>query len=163
MQTCRGLKVAAETGVRRSTNTASSRPLNVQRLCQARSSLLVHKRTPVNLRKQYACKVTAKQSSDNGAQLVPAQRAAVSDKEGPSEDFKVIWGRLWKVGAHECATYLHKLQLVHAGAQLTLPYWTKSEDASKARWKLAGVVLLTLGTTGVRCGALIAQSLACLC
>lgn len=34
--------------------------------------------------------------------------------------------------------------------QLTLPYWTKSEDATKARWKLAGVVLLTLGTTGVR-------------
>ena len=34
--------------------------------------------------------------------------------------------------------------------QLTLPYWTKSEDATKAKWKLAGVVLLTLGTTGVR-------------
>lgn len=34
--------------------------------------------------------------------------------------------------------------------QLGLPYW-KSEDAGgKARWKLAGVFALTLGTTGVR-------------
>ncbi|KAL3130496.1 hypothetical protein ABBQ38_008313 [Trebouxia sp. C0009 RCD-2024] len=67
-------------------------------------------------------------SSGNGAQLVPAKRGVVSEKEGPSTDFKVIWSRLWK---------------------LTLPYWTKSQDAGKARWKLAGVVLLTLGTTGV--------------
>ena len=36
-------------------------------------------------------------SSGNGAQLVPAKRAVVSEKEGPSTDFKVIWSRLWKV------------------------------------------------------------------
>lgn len=42
-----------------------------------------------------ACLVKA--SSDSGAQLVPAKRAAVSEKEGPSTDFKVILGRLWKV------------------------------------------------------------------
>ena len=36
-------------------------------------------------------------SSGNGAQLVPAKRVVVSEKEGPSTDFKVIWSRLWKV------------------------------------------------------------------
>jgi hypothetical protein len=35
--------------------------------------------------------------------------------------------------------------------QLVLPYWMESEDRSSARWKLAGVFALTLGTTGVRC------------
>lgn len=32
-----------------------------------------------------------------------------------------------------------------------LPYWTESDERSSARWKLAGVFALTLGTTGVRC------------
>jgi hypothetical protein len=36
--------------------------------------------------------------------------------------------------------------------QLALPYWMESEERNSARWKLAGVVALTLGTTGVRCG-----------
>jgi hypothetical protein len=36
-------------------------------------------------------------------------------------------------------------------AQLALPYW---QENTSARWKLAGVVGLTLATTGVRCGAL---------
>ena len=34
--------------------------------------------------------------------------------------------------------------------QLGLPYWTSEEEGVKARWKLAGVAALTLGTTGVR-------------
>lgn len=34
--------------------------------------------------------------------------------------------------------------------QLVLPYWTISEKAREARWRLAGVVALTLATTGVR-------------
>lgn len=42
-----------------------------------------------------ACLVKA--NSDSGTQLVPAKRAVVSEKEGPSTDFKVIWGRLSKV------------------------------------------------------------------
>ena len=44
-----------------------------------------------------ACLVKA--GSDKGAQLVPAKRAVVSEKEGPSTDFKVIWSRLWKVAS----------------------------------------------------------------
>lgn len=32
---------------------------------------------------------------------------------------------------------------------MALPYWTTSEHAVEARWKLAGVVGLTLATTGV--------------
>lgn len=34
--------------------------------------------------------------------------------------------------------------------QLALPYWLESDERVSARWKLAGVVALTLGTTGVR-------------
>jgi ABC-type uncharacterized transport system fused permease/ATPase subunit len=35
--------------------------------------------------------------------------------------------------------------------QLTMPYWQDTETNNGARMKLAGVVALTLGTTGVRC------------
>ncbi len=100
-----------------------------------------------------ACVIYAKTASTNGAQLVPAKRAAVSEKEGPSTDFKVIWSRLWKVCSNQSQRLLKmhtQLIQVLMNLQLTLPYWTKSEDATKAKWKLAGVVLLTLGTTGVR-------------
>ena len=34
--------------------------------------------------------------------------------------------------------------------QLGGPYWSDPEEGGKARWQLAGVVALTLGTTGVR-------------
>ena len=34
--------------------------------------------------------------------------------------------------------------------QLLWPYWTESDERVRARWKLAGVFALTLGTTGVR-------------
>lgn len=34
--------------------------------------------------------------------------------------------------------------------QLGLPYWSAEGVGRKARWKLAGVFALTLGTTGVR-------------
>lgn len=36
-----------------------------------------------------------------------------------------------------------------APPQLALPYWTESDERVSARWKLAGVFALTLGTTGV--------------
>ncbi|KAG2501210.1 hypothetical protein HYH03_001023 [Edaphochlamys debaryana] len=49
----------------------------------------------------------------------------VAKADGPSTDLRVIADRLWKLG---------------------LPFW--QEDTS-ARWKLAGVVGLTLATTGV--------------
>ncbi|KAK9820926.1 hypothetical protein WJX74_009117 [Apatococcus lobatus] len=48
--------------------------------------------------------------------------------QGASTDLSVIWRRL---------------------RQLAVPYWKDSEVASQARWRLAGVVALTLGTTGV--------------
>lgn len=35
-------------------------------------------------------------------------------------------------------------------AQLAMPYWTDPVVGGSARWKLAGVVGLTLATTGVR-------------
>ena len=41
--------------------------------------------------------ISAKSASSNGSQLVSTKRAAVSEKEGPSNDFGVIWSRLWKV------------------------------------------------------------------
>ena len=34
--------------------------------------------------------------------------------------------------------------------QLAAPYWSDPAVANKARWRLAAVVGLTLGTTGVR-------------
>ena len=43
-------------------------------------------------------------------------------------------------------------------AQLVLPYWMESEERADARWKLAGVVALTLATTGVRCEAVDSDS-----
>eukprot|EP00887_Chlorella_sp_A99_P002377 scaffold10.g2377.t1 len=52
-------------------------------------------------------------------------------QEGPSTDASLIFRRLQK---------------------LSLPYWTEAEEAGAARWKLAGVVALTLGTTAVRRG-----------
>eukprot|EP00877_Chromochloris_zofingiensis_P002340 jgi/Chrzof1/12106/Cz06g21170.t1 len=61
------------------------------------------------------------------ARTTPAGKTtqAAADIEGPSTDLAVIYKRLWR---------------------LALPYWTQ---APEARWKLAGVVALTLGTTGV--------------
>lgn len=49
-------------------------------------------------------------------------------QEGPSADLAVIFSRL---------------------KSLTIPYWKEGEQASMARWRLAGVLALTLGTTGV--------------
>jgi hypothetical protein len=48
--------------------------------------------------------------------------------EGPSTDFGVISARLSK---------------------LALPYWQDSDEGAQARWRLAGLLALTLGTTGV--------------
>lgn len=49
-------------------------------------------------------------------------------RDGPSTDLKVISSRL---------------------SQLALPYWKDGPQVNKARMQLAGVVALTLGTTGV--------------
>lgn len=43
----------------------------------------------------------------------------------------------------------HTLQKKTQKKQLAKPYWTDPETGSSARWKLATVVGLTLGTTGV--------------
>jgi len=37
--------------------------------------------------------------------------------------------------------------------QLSMPYWLEDDSNKSAKVKLAGVVALTLGTTGVRCNA----------
>ena len=34
--------------------------------------------------------------------------------------------------------------------QLGGPYWSDEEEGKRAKWKLATVIALTLGTTGVR-------------
>lgn len=118
MQTCQGAKLAAVTceGYRKC--SATLRVVNAHQANRFRAGPLVAKKSPAYLRKQLACTLCAAQRSDNGAQLVPAQRAAVTEKEGPSEDFKVIWGRLWKVGRHVTAVQQHqyKLQWSHAHA-----------------------------------------------
>lgn len=49
-------------------------------------------------------------------------------KEGPSTSLAVISQRL---------------------STLATPYWTEGPQAASARWNLAGVLALTLGTTGV--------------
>ncbi|CAL8470471.1 g10013 [Coccomyxa elongata] len=54
--------------------------------------------------------------------------ASTSTREGASTDLSVIWSRLLKLGT---------------------PYWSDPEEGGRARWQLAGVVALTLGTTGV--------------
>jgi hypothetical protein len=93
--------------------------------------------------------------------------------QGPSTDLAVIYSRMFKV----CAARLHERRAGQCGAtcsgappppppppprggaltaaappaaQLALPYW---QESAEARWKLAGVVGLTLATTGVRCAA----------
>ena len=70
----------------------------------------------------------------------------------------VIWARLLKVSPMHwlavaespycCSPSLH---MAFFTMQLGAPYWSDPEEGSKARWQLAGVVALTLGTTGVRC------------
>ncbi|GMH34252.1 hypothetical protein BSKO_02086 [Bryopsis sp. KO-2023] len=50
------------------------------------------------------------------------------EREGPSADLAVIFSRMQK---------------------LALPYWNDPEKATEARWRLGGVVALTLATTGV--------------
>ncbi|KAI7843346.1 hypothetical protein COHA_003043 [Chlorella ohadii] len=63
------------------------------------------------------------------APRAPAAPTVLSRKqEGASTDLSVILPRLKK---------------------LALPYWTESDERVSARWKLAGVFALTLGTTGV--------------
>ena len=55
-------------------------------------------------------------------------RSPAVKQEGASADLPVIFARL---------------------RTLSTPYWTEGEQASSARWRLAGVLALTLGTTGV--------------
>ena len=38
----------------------------------------------------------------------------------------------------------------NAVKQIALPYWTDDEEKSGARWRLAGVLGMTLATTGIR-------------
>jgi hypothetical protein len=57
-----------------------------------------------------------------------AAPAGAPAQEGPSTDLGVIAARL---------------------RALAGPFWTEGEQASAARWRLAGVLGLTLGTTGV--------------
>ncbi|EFN54030.1 hypothetical protein CHLNCDRAFT_31925, partial [Chlorella variabilis] len=80
-------------------------------------------------------RLAARSEQRDGATLTeaapraPASTTVLSRKqEGASTDLAVILPRLRK---------------------LALPYWTESDDRNSARWKLAGVVALTLGTTGV--------------
>lgn len=67
--------------------------------------------------------------------LAKASRNEVSSlpkpiqREGPSTDLKVIWTRL---------------------KTLALPYWMDEEVGNQARWRLAGVIALTIATTGFR-------------
>jgi len=149
MRTCRAAcqRTASATCRVREHRSSSLSENKLRRSCCFRTRApAVQQRKPL---RGPACVTYAKSGPSNSAQLVPAKRAAVSEKEGPSTDFRVIWSRLWKVKSHLRTTSAQPAEML-ACMQLTIPYWTKSEDATKAKWKLAGVVLLTLGTTGVR-------------
>jgi hypothetical protein len=106
------------------------------------------------------------------APRAPSAGTVISRKrEGASTDLDVLLPRLQKVGS-----MLHMLAVAQPNSlgydqhhlptvtilptccrmhtvQLVLPYWTDSEERNSARWKLAGVFALTLGTTGVRWAA----------
>lgn len=121
-------------------------------------------------------RLAARSEQRDGATLTeaapraPASTTVLSRKqEGASTDLAVILPRLRKVGcsfihrcrrAPPCCRFCERVCLpllldpLHSApaVQLALPYWTESDDRNSARWKLAGVVALTLGTTGVRCG-----------
>lgn len=70
-------------------------------------------------------------------------------------------GRAWACVTRRHATDAHPAQQLNCAPcrctppplQLALPYWMESEERMSARWKLAGVFALTLGTTGVRWAA----------
>ncbi|GBF88477.1 hypothetical protein Rsub_01190 [Raphidocelis subcapitata] len=77
-------------------------------------------------RPQPAAPLAAAGAGGDGASAAPSPLSAPNgDIEGPSTDPAVIYDRLIK---------------------LALPYWVETPSA---RWRLAGVVALTLGTTGV--------------
>ena len=106
------------------------------------------------------CKAAVGDDSAPGSENSTAVELA---EEGPSTDVAVIWGRLVKVGNRHirrrsmCNCILHDSSRWVSNAlsachlQLTMPYWQDTETNNGARMKLAGVVALTLGTTGVRC------------
>ena len=85
---------------------------------------LPHLRRPS---RKHAWRREAVSHSDDTQRAVPLPSPV--QREGPSTDAAVIWSRLQR---------------------LALPYWTDSEVGSRARWRLAGVVALTLATTGIR-------------
>lgn len=83
----------------------------------------------------------------------------IKSREGASTDLSVIWSRLVKVRPEELhqsivrpfvILYLLSSDKFLGPLQLGTPYWSDPEEGGKARWHLAGVVALTLGTTGVR-------------
>ena len=88
--------------------------------------------------RSYKRQSRCKAGSSQGGDVQGDQERSKADKkqptslmvpqEGPSADIGIIFSRL-KV--------------------LALPYWIEGEQAKGARWRLAGVLALTLGTTGV--------------
>lgn len=65
---------------------------------------------------------------DVGPAVRKALKTEVGSEIGPSSNPRIIWGRLLK---------------------LTMPYWLEDDSNRSAKMKLAGVVALTLATTGV--------------
>ena len=90
---CRQAVVAPSACSKQLLSTVQNNRLN--RRCVLRSSIPRLQNARKLDGRARSCLVKA--SSDSGTQLVPAKRAVVSEKEGPSTDFKVIWGRLSKV------------------------------------------------------------------
>ena len=97
MRTCRAAcqRTASATCRVRAHCSSSLSEYKLRRSCCFRT-----RAPPVQQRKPLrgpACVTYAQSGPSNGAQLVAAKRAAVTEKEGPSTDFRVIWSRLWKV------------------------------------------------------------------
>ena len=65
---------------------------------------------------------------EEGSSTRPTKKPSLRAKEGPSADLGVIFSRL---------------------QGLATPYWVEGDQAKSAQLRLAGVLALTLGTTGV--------------
>jgi hypothetical protein len=83
-----------------------------------------------------------------------ATKQPKKDIEGPSTDPSVIYERLQRVRLwcmQACAVRWQgptdPVGCCLCCVQLVLPYWL---ECPSAKWRLAGVVALTLGTTAVR-------------
>ena len=169
MHTCEGVAPPAGSSIRQ------RKQRSVQPVPPSRARRLTARRHNHLFRRQVQTAAGGSGSAppSDPVQLTPLTGAGRAKQEGPSANIKVIWSRLWKVLRHclcpslmrhqdarrSCLSWQHQpveqqpstcQRNFCAALQLALPYWTDPEQKGRARWRLAAVVALTVGTTGVR-------------